>query len=319
MGWLAAAVSLASVLVIVAPAHAQPPRSLSFSLRNGDGYQVTVTGFGPSVALAVHRPKRPVGTTYLVHGKVTRNSIQAVYPGLGRIDVHFRPAQPTPKGNHPRCNSVVRGLHGVFAGQIRFRGEDDYTTVEAHRAKGRLIDFGLLRHCSGGISSHGRKSRAALIKSIFGSGGPEAKTTRVLAEWKQPLGGVFFEATRVGRDHAEFFAVEQHTVGRLAVLHVAHAEGSEKRLASDPALSFASVSPPAPFGGSADLRHGPDGRKLWTGTLTASFPGAPDVALTGADFKTVLARSWGPLPTVPQPLPKRLLGDIPKQLLLPGL
>jgi hypothetical protein len=316
--WLVAAASLTSALVLAAPATAQPPHSLSFSLRNGDGYQVTVTGFGPTVSLAVHRPKRPIETTYLVHGKVTKNSIRATFPGLGRVDVRFRPAHPTSKGKRPRCDSVVRGLHGVFAGQIRFRGENDYTTVSAHRAKGRLMDFGLLRHCSGQVSFHGGRSRAALVKSILGFGGPKAKTTRVLAEWKQPLGGVFFEATRVGRDHTEFFAIEQHTLGRLAVIHIAHAEGSEKRLASDPALTFAGVTPPAPFSGSADLRHDPDGRKRWSGTLTASFPGAPDFPLTGPDFKTVLARSWGPL-TAPKPLPRRLLGEIPRQLLLPGL
>jgi hypothetical protein len=319
VSWLAAVIPLAAALFLAGPASAQPPRALTFSLRNGDGYQVTVTGFGPTVALAVHRPKRPIQTMYMVHGKVTSSSIRGSFPGLGRVDVHFKPRRSTRKGKQPRCKSVVRGLHGVFRGQIQFRGENDYTTVAAHRAKGRLIDFGLLRHCSGGISFGGGKSNDALIKSILGFGGPKAKTTRVLAEWKQPLGGVFFEATRVGRDRTEFFAIEQHTVGRLAVLHVAHAEGSEKRLASDPALSFASVTPPSPFSGSADVRHEADGRKVWSGNLTASFPGAPDVPLSGPDFKTILARSWGPLPTVPKPLPKRLLGEIPKPLLLPSL
>jgi len=318
VSWLAAVAPLAAALILAAPATAQPPpRALSFSLLNSDGYQVTVTGFGPTVALAVHRPKRPVATMYLVHGRVTKSSIQGSFPGLGRVDVHFKPGGR--KGKHPRCESVIRGLHGTFKGKIHFRGENDYTTVDAHRAKGKVVDYGLLRHCSGGISSHGRKSTNALIKAILGLGGPKAKTTRVLAEWKQPLGGVFFEATQVGRDHTQFVAVEQHTFGRLAVLHVAHAHGSAKRLASDPALSFASVTPPAPFSGSADLRHDPDGSKRWSGTLTATFPGAPDVPLTGPDFKTILARSWGPVPTVPAPLPKRLLGEVPRQLLLPSL
>jgi len=317
---LAAVASLAAALALAAPAAAQqPPRALSFSLRNGDGYQVTVTGFGPTVALAVHRPKRPIATTYMVHGRVTKSAIEASFPGLGHVDVRFKPAGQGRKGKRPRCDAVLRGLHGTFAGQIEFRGENGYTTVAAHRAKGKVVDYGLLRHCSGGISFHGRKRNNALIKAILGLGGPKAKKTRVLAEWKQPLGGVFFEATQVGRDHTQFFAIEEHTAGRLAVLHIAHARGSVERLASDPALSFASVTPPAPFSGSGDLRHEPDGRKLWSGTLTASFPGAPDVPLTGPDFKTILARSWGPIPTVPPPLPKRLLGEVPRQLLLPGL
>jgi hypothetical protein len=311
---LVAAASLLAALAFPGPAPAaQAPWALAFSLRNSDGYEMTVTGFGPTVGIAVRRPHHDTQTDYLVHGKVTETSIRATFPGLGRVAVDYRPAQRIPDGP---CQSVLHGIHGSFSGKIDFRGENGYTTVHAHRAKGVMIDLGFLRHCSGGISRGGGKSAEALIKALLGIGGPRAKTTHVLAEWKQPLGGVFFEATQVGRDHTEFFAVEQHTSGRLAVMHIARAHGSAKMLASDPRLSFASVSPPAPFSGTGDLRHDPDGRKRWSGTLTASFPGAPHVPLTGPDFKTVLSRSWGPLPTVPAPLPKRLLGGLPEQLLV---
>lgn len=313
---LAAATSLLAALALSGPAAAAPaPWALSFSLRNSDGYEVSVTGFGPTVGIAVRRPKHGDETIYLVHGKVTKSSIKASFPGLGRIDVDYRPARPLPHGRVP-CQTALHGVHGSFRGTIEFHGENGYTSVRAHRAKGLLIDLGLLHHCSGGIHPSG-KTNEALLKALFGVGGPKAKTTRVLAEWKQPLGGVFFEATQVGRDHTQFFAIEQHTSGRLAVMHVARARGAAQMLASDPRLSFASVSPPAPFSGTGDLRHGPDGSKHWSGTLTASFPGAPHVPLTGPDFKTVLARSWGPLPTVPAPLPKRLLGSLPEQLLAP--
>lgn len=312
---LAAAASLLVVLALPGPAAAAPaPSALTFSLRNSDGYEVTVTGAGPTVGITVRRPKHHDETVYLVHGKVTKTAIRASFPGLGRVAVNYRAAQPTPD-TRVRCQSVLHGIHGSFRGKIEFRGENGYTSLHAHRAKGALIDLGLLRHCSGGIS-HGGKSSDALIKALLGIGGPRAKTTHVLAEWKQPLGGVFFEATQVGRDHTEFFAIEQHTSGRLAVMHIARAHGSAKMLASDPRLSFASVSPPAPFSGTGDLRHDPDGHKRWSGTLTASFPGAPHVPLTGPEFKTVLARSWGPLPTVPAPLPKRLLAGLPEQLLV---
>ncbi len=312
---LVAAASLLVALVLPGPAAAAPaPWALSFSLRDSNGFELTVTGFGPTVGIAVRRPNHHTQTDYLVHGKVTKTSMRASFPGLGRIDVDYRPARPTPHGPVP-CQAALHGIHGSFHGKIEFDGENGYTTVHAHRAKGVLIDLGQLRHCSGGIPRSG-KSSEALIKALLGIGGPRAKTTRVLAEWKQPLGGVFFEATQVGRDHTEFFAIEQHTSGRLAVMHIARANGSAKMLASDPKLSFASVSPPAPFSGTGDLRHDPDGHKRWSGTLTASFPGAPHVPLTGPEFRTILARSWGPLPTVPAPLPKRLLGGLPEQLLL---
>jgi hypothetical protein len=312
---LVAAASLLVALALPGPATAGPALwALSFSLHDSNGYELTVTGFGPTVGIAVRRPNHHTQTDYLVHGKVTKTSIQASFPGLGRVDVHYRPARPTPSGAVP-CQTALRGIHGSFQGKIEFHGENGYTTVHAHRAKGVLIDLDLLPGCSGGIPQSG-KSNEALIKALLGIGGPRAKTTHVLAEWKQPLGGVFFEATQVGRDHTEFFAIQQQTSGRLAVMHIARAHGSAKMLASDPKLSFASVSPPAPFSGTGDLRHEADGRKRWSGTLTASFPGAPHVPLTGPDFKTILARSWGPLPTVPAPLPKRFLGGLPEQLQL---
>ena len=316
--WLAIA-PLALALACAAPASAPaaaPPHALSFSLRNSDGYKVSVAGIGPTVGIVVSRPKSKVSTTYLVHGKVTKTSIDASFPGLGRIDVDFH----SNRSGRPSCNSVIHGEHGLFRGRIQFKGEGGYTSVDAHRAKGKAVGVGSLRHCVGGISTHIDRHRLeALLKKLLGLGGPQAKQTRILAEWKQPLGGVFFEATQVGRDHTQFLAVQQTTVGDLAILHIARAHGSAKRLASDPALSFAGVTPPAPFSGSGDLRHGPDGRKRWTGDLAVSFPGAADVPLTGPDFKTILSRSWGPIPTVPAPLPKRLLAQVPGQLLAPGL
>jgi len=313
--FLLAIAPLAAALAFAAPAAALP-HALTFSLRNSDGYKVTVVGTGPTVGLVVSRPKSKVSTTYLVHGKVTKTSIEASFPGLGRVDVDFRPQQ----SGEPTCNSVLHGEPGLFQGRIQFKGEGGYTSVDAHRAKGKAVGAGSLRHCKGGIGTHINRHRLeALLKKLLGRGGPQAKKTRVLAEWKQPLGGVFFEATQVGRDHTQFLAVQQTTVGRLAIFHIARAHGSAKRLASDPRLSFASVSPPAPFKGTGDLRHGPDGRKQWTGDLTASFPGAPDVPLAGPDFKTVLSRSWGPIPIVPAPLPRRLLAQVPGQLLASGL
>jgi hypothetical protein len=313
---LVAATSLLAALALPGPAAAtQAPWGLFFSLRNSDGYEMTVTGFGPTVDIAMRRPKHGDETIYLVHGKVTKSSIRASFPGLGRIDVDYRPARPIRHGHVP-CQEALHGVHGSFRGKIEFRGENGYTSVQAHRAKGKLLDLGLLHHCSGSPFG-GRKSAEALLKALLGGGGPQAKTTRVLAEWKQPLGGIFFEATQVGRDHTQFLAIEQHTSGRLAVMHVARARGAAQMLASDPRLSFASVSPPAPFSGTGDLRRDSDGDKHWSGTLTASFPGAPHLPLAGPDFKTILARSWGPVPTVPAPLPKRLLSGLPEQLLAP--
>jgi hypothetical protein len=308
----AAAFAIAIALVLAAPAAALPGRSLSLSLRNADGYRVTVTGSGPTVALSVRRPRQRSETVYIVHGAVNANSIRARFPGIGRVAVGFHPAAPSTAGR-PRCKDAARGRSGIFRGTIEFRGENGYTSVHAHRAKGQAIDSRRLsrraRRCLAKLSSSGGPGQLAAV--FLGFGPPQPKTTRIIADGKQPLGGALFEAKRIGKRRARFLALEEGVEGRLAILHLAFAPASPLTFASDPALSFASVSPPAPFSGSGDLRHNPDGSKSWTGTLSVSFPGAPDVPLTGPGFKTVLTRSWGRLPTVPAERALRLLAAVP--------
>lgn len=309
----AARVALAATLAALLALTALPPLAaaraapvLAFSLLNSDGYKVTVTGSGPAVAISVRRPKHRDETVYVTRGRVTATSIHATFPGLGRVAVGFHPAHPGVVAG-ARCKDVLDGAAGVFRGRIEFHGERGYTSVEAHRAKGHVVHRRGLRGCRGALS---HPAAAALIEALLGRSEPQPKTTRVLAEWKQPLGGVFFEAKRVGGDRTEFLAVEQSTRGRLAILHLARARAGAGRLRSDPALSFATVRPPPPFSGSGDLRHGPDGRKVWTGDLSVSFPGTPQLPLTGPTYKTILSRSWGPLPTVPAPLPKWLVAPV---------
>lgn len=305
------AATLGAALLLAAPAGAARLSILKFSLRNADGYRITVTASAPTVALTVRRPGDQAETLYIVHGKVTAHSIRADFPRLGQVAVDF---QARPAGHSEGGDDGCRKGHilspGLFRGTIEFRGEDGYTSVHAHRARGRVLDLHHLVACLREVL--GSRSPDALTRAIVGPVAAAPTKTRVLAEWKQPLGGVSFGAARVGHDHTEFLAIEAHTRGRLAIAHIATARGGATRLASDPALTFARVEPPAPFAGSAEVRHEPGGGKSWTGDLTASFPGAPDVPLTGPDFKTVLGRSWGAVPTVPAPpVPKRLLLPLP--------
>ena len=79
---------------------------------------------------------------------------------------------------------------------------------------------------------------------------------------------------------------------QMAVSHVAFVEGSPFTFATDSALSFLSVSPPYPFGGSGLVGRDATGRRTWSGSLVASFPGDPDVSLTGPQYRTSLTRQW---------------------------
>jgi hypothetical protein len=52
----------------------------------------------------------------------------------------------------------------------------------------------------------------------------------------------------------------------------------------DEQLNSATLTPPAPFAGSASFQRIDDYASRWEGPLTVSFPGRPEVPLTGRDF-----------------------------------
>jgi hypothetical protein len=107
---------------------------------------------------------------------------------------------------------------------------------------------------------------------------------------KAGTGGLLFVARREGK--AGYYAERFGTVGRIGLLSVAYAVGSQSSFASDPQVSFGKVRPPAPFTGSATLTRGPGGKRSWTGTLATAFPGTGPVPLTGTQFHTTLSRSF---------------------------
>jgi hypothetical protein len=78
----------------------------------------------------------------------------------------------------------------------------------------------------------------------------------------------------------------------FGVSHEAFVEASPLTFATDDALSFLSISPPYPFGGSGLVQRKANGSRAWSGSLDVSFPGDPDVPLTGPQFQTFLARQW---------------------------
>ncbi len=107
---------------------------------------------------------------------------------------------------------------------------------------------------------------------------------------KAGTGGLLFVARREGK--TGFYAERFGTVGRIGLLSYAYAVGPKSSFASDPRVSFGTVTPPKPFAGTATLRRGPDGRRSWTGDLTATFPGEAPVSLVGPQFHTSLSRSF---------------------------
>lgn len=292
---------------------------------NSDGYAITVVAFGQTVSLSVAHPHgRRKGhgpastTTYLAHGKVTPASIAASFGDRGRIDVRFRPSgrelRATHKAGCKRPGGGVLARFGVFAGELRFRGEGGFTSVEAHRVPGRAVDFSALVACLYGATPHDRQAVLPAPKLPWGIRLPGAdvgvrratsetpsvqthpsrgpKPTTLLAEHKTPLTRTAFAAQARGRGRVHLLAFESASEGSIGVIRFVKAEADPSVFSVNGILSSASVKPPAPFSGTGAYEQGPGNAKSWTGSLAVSFLGAPHVPLTGSPFVARLARGW---------------------------
>jgi hypothetical protein len=290
-GVLGFALTVAILLVAPATALAAGGFDLRFHFTASDGYKITVGGYDATAALTAAKPDpshgRRAWSSYVVRGKVSPTAIHAGFGALGRVDMRFHQSGSITHGKrHRHCIGADRYTirPGVFVGSVRFRGEDGYVSAKVHRVKGKVVTPRFLRcfdslfeELEGGGQKHGAKKHP--------------KVTRLYSFLRSGLTAMFFEASKRDRK-AGFVAEMEQTVGSLGIFRGVIVRASPTTFAFDKALSFAGVTPPAPFSGSGSFQRGPTGIKSLTGSLAVSFPGAPDVSLTDPRFKVQLTRSW---------------------------
>ncbi len=268
-----------------------------FELAAGHGYRLVVLGKGDTVLIEVGRPKSLSGgspeesrvasqslTAYAARGTVTRRRIAASFGKLGRIDVRFHPtgkAVALPLQHRCRGGDHFTRQLGVFAGAIRFDGEQRYVAVHAHRAPGR-VRSPLSLHCLPD-RSRSSASRPRLVGQPSDGG------------FRGSLGAFSRHAVEstelyafVNHDRTLTVAVVEESLGRIAEFHLGLSVSRSRVLTADDALTQATLAPPPPFHGTGTYRAAPDGTKSWTGPLSVSFPGAPRWPLTGEQFRVAL-------------------------------
>jgi hypothetical protein len=264
---------------------------LEFQVGASHGYTLTVGGYDATATITAAKSDpaqgRKAWSTYVVRGKVNPTSMHASFGALGHVDTRFRPSGPTRYGRrHDHCIGPHRYTirPGAFVGSLRFRGEGGYTSANVHRVIGQIVT-----------------PRRLICRDIFikeieredegDSGKKRGKVTQLSAFMRSGLTAMLFGAAEWD-GKARFFAGVEQTVGSLGVFRGVFVRASHATFAAGNALSFAGVTPPAPFSGSGSFQRGPNGAKSWTGSLAVSFPGAPNVSLTDPRFKTQLTRSW---------------------------
>jgi hypothetical protein len=322
------AASLAVLFALSFPATAMSAphggERILFRLHGSKGYKIYAIGEGATSALVVTRGRHrhdlgASASIYMARARTSRKRLEARFGKLGRIDVRFHPSGRVTYGKrHRHCRGPDRYTtkYGVFAGTVRFRGEDAYTTAKARRVKGKVVAPAVL-NCAdfifGGrratiwdaltspstmtfasrpspeaISSIDLRSVPKLPHLLGGRG----RRTALHADWRLGVEAQAFAALQRGHRRPVFFAGTLQARERLAIVRLAAAVGTPADLLASDSLGAATVTPPAPFGGEGSFRHHDDGEKSWTGSLAVSFPGAPSVPMTGPQFDVGLSRGF---------------------------
>ncbi|HMI80191.1 MAG TPA: hypothetical protein VK480_00230 [Solirubrobacterales bacterium] len=256
-----------------------------FEVETSGPYEVGVISFGSAVMLIVSRETEDDGLTetiYLARGVATPNRLQATFGNFGRVSMRFREAQRQPRsGKRRTCRrgGIFAGRRGVFVGNLRFKGEDGYVSVRAHRAKG--ISFTrdeCPRH------RRGQRARAQGLPFL-------PPPAIIFASSRRGVDSTALLALRIF-DRTLYLVKDEESRGKLAIVRLALGGEGDERFKVNDALTRAKISPPVPFRGTGRYSAAPDGTTTWSGNLSVNFPGVPRFPLTGPEFEAFLDVSF---------------------------
>jgi hypothetical protein len=262
-----------------APAKAPELRLSNFELESSNGYGVHVASvqegdFAPDAIVSVDGGA--IGVSYEVRAELGAG-VRATFGPLGQLDVRFERRKKKVERPEPGCRWIFE--KGVFRGSFQFTGEGGYTSSSAVNPEGEVLRLPN-NFCGLGLSD--RPARLAIpgfYKTVLAAQAPSGSGTVSFGASRLILGG----APR----STSFSASLEEQVGAMKIERTARANGGMKTFALT-GTSRGSVSPPPPFRGSARFRDPAKGPARWTGSLSVSFPGAPDIALAGPSFAAKL-------------------------------
>jgi|SRR5215212_429555 len=260
------------------PVPPQPAFHSGFTVSRPHGYEVRVFTFGSAVILEVLHGSRShlSATAYLARGVALPHRLQASFGRFGKISMRFRVEGKNVK-SLCRFGEQLSLRHGSYVGDLEFKGEGGYLSLDLHRAEGSVVTP------AGRCRQHHRFLQAEVERELEALSEP---TSGLFAVSREGVSTTSFLG-RARRDRAFFLASREETQGKLAIIRFATTNAS-KGPHADEAATSARVSPPAPFHGTGRYRAAADGTTTWSGPLSVNFPGAPRFPLTGPSFETFL-------------------------------
>lgn len=249
-----------------------------FRLPASNGYTLYVIAepsrAGHPAFLLIVASAKSKGAYYKVPATLTETSMQADLGELGEISVTFhRTNQPT---SVPCGKRTIRFDSGQYEGKIDFHGEEGYTSVEATTVPGN-IDYFISGACGRGYIESGSagRPRGAILYVRNPALGPglsvrkrrPGAAARIDAWTDEYNNGILIERFARMRMPGADFTYDRH-------------------------LRTATVSPPAPFAGSAHFDLGKKAGQRWSGDLTVDLPGRTATPLTGPTLRATLSPGY---------------------------
>ena len=245
-----------------------------FRLHGSHGYSISVVAYsqgeGHRGMIEFTASRHHERASYRAPASVTADAIRADLGRIGRVDVVRRPSGREKKV-HLKCFGDTQTYEpGTYEGAIEFNGEEGYTRAREHRVAQlpALLLFAGRGPCHGG--GYGE---------AFGPGEPGARLRGVSFAHGRNLS---FQVNKNSlRAKTVFTASLKERRGGIWIDRELAGVASPNAFRFDSHLRTATLSPPAPFSGSASLsRSGNSVSPIWKGDLRLAFPGR-DVALAG--------------------------------------
>ena len=217
-------------------------------------------GGGNFVGFTTHKNPHAYAA-YDTGGTSTSKRLVADFGDFGKIDLTFHPKDVThPPLPGPHCHGLYKVTFGVWKGTFKFKGENGYTRASARKLDGKYVVNDVT--CRGGRKKHTHVQLSA------------------------QSGGTNFTAdVRKGKANAtpSFSVFDQSVVGAVYIFRTIGLRGDAKDFSYNGSYTKATVKPPSPFSGKGTYDNG-----VWTGTLQADMPGAPNFVLAGAGWSASL-------------------------------
>jgi hypothetical protein len=222
----------------------------------------------------------------------------AKLPGLGRIQVSFDQAKArttkTPAGSS--CSSSTETVHdGTFRGTISLRAESGFTVVHGSAASGEVKEHSrrVCGEVEGGWLPEGQGGPKNAFLRVAGpaaaSGSPAVTfSTSGYPESEPPTtsGGIPTVAFAAG------YSTEKRGIRIVADAYRSTVSSYFHVPGPIGTLTDATVTPPAPFGGTGTYHVESPTTAAWTGDLSIQFPGTIGIVpLTGPGFTARLCES----------------------------